>query len=69
MFHMSAILPIIGVFDGGGTFLSMTHFEPGAALAMLDDERATLNFATFPAITQSLLNHPDYHRDRWRGIR
>ncbi len=69
MFHMSAILPIIGVFDGGGTFLSMTHFEPGIALQMLDEERATLNFATFPAITQALLNHPDYHPDRWRGIR
>jgi fatty-acyl-CoA synthase len=69
MFHMSAILPIIGVFDGGGTFLSMTHFEPGIALQMLDEEGATLNFATFPAITQSLLNHPDYHPDRWRGIR
>ena len=36
---------------------------------MLDEERATLNFATFPAITQALLNHPDYHPDRWRGIR
>jgi fatty-acyl-CoA synthase len=56
MFHMSAILP-------------MTHFDPGIALRMLDEERATLNFATFPAITQALLNHPDYHRDRWRGIR
>jgi fatty-acyl-CoA synthase len=69
MFHMSAILPIIGVFDGGGTFLSMTHFEPDSALRMLDEERATLNFATFPAITQALLNHPEYHPDRWRGIR
>ncbi|MGH2884292.1 MAG: AMP-binding protein, partial [Solirubrobacteraceae bacterium] len=53
MFHMSAILPIIGVFDGGATFLSMTHFEPGTALRMLDEERATLTFATFPAITQA----------------
>ncbi|HTU28310.1 MAG TPA: class I adenylate-forming enzyme family protein [Solirubrobacteraceae bacterium] len=69
MFHMSAILPIIGVFDGGGTFLSMTHFEAGSALQMLDDERTTISFATFPAITQALLNHPDYHPDRWRGIR
>jgi fatty-acyl-CoA synthase len=69
MFHMSAILPIIGVFDGGGTFLSMTHFDPGHALAMLDGERATISFATFPAITQALLNHPAYHPDRWRRIR
>jgi len=69
MFHMSSILPIIGVFDGGATFLSMTHFEPEAALRMLDEERATISFATFPAITQALLHDPGYHRDRWRGIR
>ena len=36
MFHMSAILPIIGVFDAGATFLSMTHFDADEALAMID---------------------------------
>jgi len=69
MFHMSAILPLIGVFDAGATFMSMTHFDADTALRMLDDERATVSFSTFPAITQALLNHPDYHRDRWRRIR
>jgi fatty-acyl-CoA synthase len=69
MFHMSAILPLIGVMDAGAAFLSMTHFEADAALEMLDDERATVSFATFPAITQALLNHPGYDRDRWRRIR
>ena len=33
LFHMSFILPLIGVLDAGGTFVSMTHFEPAAALA------------------------------------
>jgi fatty-acyl-CoA synthase len=69
MFHMSAILPLIGVFDGGAAFLSMMHFDPDTALRMLDDERATVSFATFPAISQALLNHPDYHANRWRRIR
>jgi fatty-acyl-CoA synthase len=69
MFHMSAILPLIGVMDAGAAFLSMTHFEADAALAMLDAEGATVSFATFPAVTQALLNHPDYHPDRWRRIR
>ena len=69
MFHMSAILPLIGVMDAGAAFLSMTHFEPDAALAMLDAEGATVSFATFPAVTQALLNHPGYHPDRWRRIR
>jgi len=69
MFHMSAILPLIGVVDAGATFISMTHFEPGAALRMLEEERVTINYSTFPAITQALLHHPDYDPERWRGIR
>jgi fatty-acyl-CoA synthase len=69
MFHMSSILPLIGVMDVGGAFLSMTHFEPGKALEMIDAEETTMSFATFPAITQALLNHPDYHPDRWKRIR
>lgn len=69
MFHMSFFLPMMGVFDAGATFLSMNHFEADTALRMLDEERATISFATFPAITQALLNHPEYHEDRWRRIR
>ncbi len=69
MFHMSAILPIVGVFDCGAAFLSMERFEPGAALRMLEEEAATICYATFPAITQALLNHPDYEPERWRRIR
>ncbi|MBV8221476.1 MAG: AMP-binding protein [Solirubrobacterales bacterium] len=69
MFHMSFFLPMVAVFDAGAAFLSMTHFDADAALRMLDEERATISFATFPAITQALLNHPAYHADRWRGIR
>jgi fatty-acyl-CoA synthase len=69
LFHMSTILPMIGVFDAGATLLLMDHFDADVALRMLDDERATISFATFPAITQALLNHPDYHPDRWRRVR
>ena len=69
MFHMSAILPLIGVFDATATFMSVGHFEPDEAMEMLDRERTTVSFATFPAITQALLRHRDYRPDRWRHIR
>jgi fatty-acyl-CoA synthase len=69
MFHMSAILPIIGVFDCRAAFLSMRHFEPAAALRMLDGEGATICYATFPAIMQALLDHPEYDAQRVRRIR
>lgn len=69
MFHMSAILPLIGLFDVGAAFLSMRHFEAGAALRMLEDERATVCYSTFPAIAQALLEHPDYTPGRLARIR
>lgn len=61
LFHMSFILPMIGVLDAGGAFISMTHFDPTMALEQLAAERVTGMFPTFPAVTQAILNHPDYN--------
>jgi fatty-acyl-CoA synthase len=69
LFHMSFILPLIGVLDAGGTFLSMVRFEPGAALAQLAAEGVTGMFPTFPAVTQALLQHPDYRPETLAHVR
>lgn len=69
MFHMSAILPMVGCLDAGSAYLSMTHFEPGAALQMMEAEQATHAFPTFPTVTQALLNHPDYPSTDLSSIR
>jgi fatty-acyl-CoA synthase len=60
MFHMSFVLPLIACLDAGAALLSMEHFEPGEALRYMERERATVNFASFPTITQALLTHPSY---------
>jgi fatty-acyl-CoA synthase len=65
MFHMSGILPLIAVMDRGAALLSMTHFSASEALELIDAERATVLYPSFPAVAQALLNHPDYHPDRW----
>ncbi len=64
MFHMSFVLPFIACLDAGAALLSMEHFEPGPALKYLEAERATVNFASFPTITQALLTHPEYDAAR-----
>jgi fatty-acyl-CoA synthase len=69
LFHMSFILPMIGVLDAGGVFISMTHFDPSVALAQLDRERVTAMFPTFPAVTQALLNHPEYRAETLDRVR
>lgn len=60
MFHMSFVLPLISCMDVGAALLTMDYFEPALALSYMEREKATLNFASFPTITEALLNHDEY---------
>jgi acyl-CoA synthetase (AMP-forming)/AMP-acid ligase II len=60
MFHMSFVLPFLACLDAGAALLAMERFEPSVALRYLSEQRATVNFASFPTITQALLSHPDF---------
>lgn len=62
LFHMSSILPITALMDAGGTMMSMTHFDAGRALEMMEVERATHAFPAFPTLTLELMNHPDFKK-------
>ena len=66
MFHMSFVLPLIGCIDAGAALLSMEFFEATESIAYMDHEAATVNFASFPTITEALLNHPDWNDDRMK---
>jgi fatty-acyl-CoA synthase len=69
LFHMSSILPMIGVFDAGATYVTLTHIDPGVALRQIAEERCTVNFATFPAVTLAILNHPDFDASHFAPMR
>lgn len=60
MFHMSFVLPLIACVDAGAALLTMEHFDATESIAYMQRERATINFASFPTITEAILNHPDY---------
>lgn len=60
MFHMSSILPMVCCFDAGAAMLTMRRFEAGLALEMLERERATIAFPSFPTVTNDLITHPDF---------
>ena len=38
----------------------MLHFEPGAALAQIEQERATWLYSVFPPIVMALIRHPEF---------
>ncbi|MEU3273076.1 AMP-binding protein [Saccharomonospora sp. NPDC006951] len=69
MFHMSSVLPMNGCFYVGATFMSMEHFEPDAAIAMLRRARLTHFYPTFPTITQAVTNHPEFSTVDWSDVR
>lgn len=69
LFHMSAILPLTFMLDVGGTFVSMTHFDPAAALRQMREVPPTLIYPCFPPITMPLINHPDWARTDLSQVR
>ena len=69
MFHVSAQASMISVLNAAAAFISMTHFEPGAALELIEREAATLLYPAYPTLTGPLLNHPSYRPDTFRRVR
>ena len=62
MFHMAAILPLVGCFDAGCALLSMNRVDAGVALEMMERERATVAFPAFPTVTNEIIAHPRFAR-------
>lgn len=60
LFHIAAILPMVAIFDVGGAYLTMSHFDAGVALAMLEEEGATATYPCFVTIMSDLIHHPDF---------
>ena len=57
LFHTAATQPLVAVLDAVGTYVTMTHFQPAAALELIRRERVTSMFTAFPIIAQALLDH------------
>lgn len=57
MFHMAAILPLIGCFDAGCAMLSMNRVDAAVALGMMEREGVTIAFPAFPTVTNELISH------------
>lgn len=69
MFHMASILPLLACMDAGATLLSMLRVEAGAALEMLERERATVAFPSFPTVTNELISHPEFAKRDLSALR
>ncbi len=60
MFHIAAVLPMLAIFDVGGTYLTMGYFDAGVALKMLEQYKVTALYPSFVTIMQGLVYHPTF---------
>jgi fatty-acyl-CoA synthase len=50
------------IFDVGGAYATMKHFEAGAALRMLEHDNVTATYPCFVTIMQDMIYHPDFKK-------
>ena len=60
MFHIASVLPMLAIFDVGGTYLTMSYFDPKVALNMLERYEVTATYPCFVTIMQGLIYHADF---------
>jgi fatty-acyl-CoA synthase len=64
MFHIASVLPMLAIFDVGGTYLTMSYFDPKVALEMLERHEVTATYPSFVTFMQGLIYHPNFpHTD------
>jgi fatty-acyl-CoA synthase len=68
-FHVSAQAPMTGVLDAGATYISMLHFTPAEAVAVIVAEGATVLYPAYPALTQPILNNAGDIRETFSQVR
>ena len=69
LFHIAAMLAMIGAVDVGGTFIGQPHFDAGESLRQIEAEAATMLFLPFVTFHQAMIAHPDWERTDMRSVR
>jgi acyl-CoA synthetase (AMP-forming)/AMP-acid ligase II len=69
LFHIGALAPYLACLGLAGTYLTDEHFDPGAALALMERERVTSAWPLFPAVIQALLGHERFRPQALRSLR
>jgi fatty-acyl-CoA synthase/long-chain acyl-CoA synthetase len=69
MFHIASVLPMLAIFDVGGTYLTMGHFDAGVALKMLEKYKVTATYPCFVTLMQGLIYHPNFAKTDLSRVR
>nr|ART35596.1 A64 [uncultured bacterium] len=69
LFHIAAMLCMLGAMDVGGTFIGQPHFDAGESLKQIEDERVTMMFLPFVTFHQAMIAHPDWEKTDMSSVR
>lgn len=69
LFHIAALLAMLGAIEVGGTFIGQPHFDPGESLRQIEAESATMLFLPFVTFHQAMIAHPDWDKADMSSVR
>lgn len=69
LFHIAAMLGMLGAIEVGGTYIGLPHFDPGESLRQIAAEKATMVFLPFVTFHQAMIAHPDWDKTDMTSVR
>jgi fatty-acyl-CoA synthase len=69
LFHIAAMLAMIGAVDVGGTFIGQPHFDAGESLRQIEAEKASMLFLPFVTFHQAMIAHPDWEKTNMGSVK
>ncbi|WP_417622382.1 class I adenylate-forming enzyme family protein [Parasphingorhabdus sp.] len=69
LFHIAAMLSMIGAIEVGGTFIGQPHFDAGESLRQIEVEKASMLFLPFVTFHQAMIAHPDWDKTDMSSVR
>lgn len=69
LFHIAAMLAMLGAIEVGGTFIGQPHFDPGESLRQIAAEKVTMVFLPFVTFHQAMIAHPDWDKTDMSSVR
>lgn len=69
LFHIAALSGLLLAIDATGTFVGLPHFDAGASLRQIREERPTMVFLPFVTFHQAMIAHADFEETDMSCVR
>lgn len=69
LFHIAAMLAMLGAVAVSGTFIGQPHFDAGESLRQIETEKVTMMFLPFVTFHQAMIAHPNWERADLSSVR